>query len=121
MKLATISPVLIEEVYTMLTNLGFHPRIQKPIKQRKNEYAMHSVIMDSKKDILKWIQNIGFRNLKHATKAKIWEKFGFCPPNTTLKQRLDILENRLNPLQFYPDSNHVIKLIFTPSFGLFWC
>jgi len=101
MKLATISYILIEEVNNILTNLGFHSRIQKPIKQRKNEYPMHSVIIDSKSDILKWIREIGFRNIKHATKVKIWMKFGFCPPYTSLQQRFNILNDNLNPITFY--------------------
>ncbi len=101
MKLATISYSLIEEVNDILMDLGFHSRIQKPIKQRKNEYTMHSVIIDSRNDILKWIKDIGFRNSKHYTKVKIWKKFGFCPPYTTLYERLKILNRRLNPAIFY--------------------
>ncbi|MBI2208238.1 hypothetical protein HYU50_01980 [Candidatus Woesearchaeota archaeon] len=104
-KLATISYTLIEEVYSLLIGLGFHPRIQKPIKQRKNEYTMHSVIVDSKSDVLKWIKDIGFKNLKHVTKVNIWEKSGFCPPYTTLNERLKVLNGRLNPLTFYPNFN----------------
>ena len=103
MKLATISNALIEEVNDILLDLGFHSRIQKPIKQRKNEYAMHSVIIDSRTDILKWIKDIGFRNPKHYTKVKIWKKFGFCPPYTTLYERTKILNRRLNPAMFYQE------------------
>ncbi|MBL7055508.1 hypothetical protein ISS07_01195 [Candidatus Woesearchaeota archaeon] len=101
MKLATISKKLISDIFNMLLDLGFSPRIQKPIQQRKNELPMHSVVMDTKKDVLKWLKEIGFRNLKHNTKVEIWEKFGFCPPKTTLKERRLILENELDPISFY--------------------
>ncbi len=101
MKLATISKGLISDTYKMLLDLGFSPRIQKPIQQRKNELPIHSVVLDTKKDILKWLREVGFRNFKHKTKVEIWEKFGFCPPNTNLETRLKILSNKINPLVFY--------------------
>ena len=87
----------------MLCSLGFSPRIQKPIRQRKHENIVHSVIMDTKKDTLKWFEEISFRNIKHLTKVKIWGQFGFCPPYTNLQQRFKILNGNLNPLTFYQD------------------
>ena len=101
-KIAGISKVLIEQVYEIILSLGFSPRIQKPIQQRKNEYLMHSVILDRRKDVLMWDKNIGFNNEKHSTKIDIWKKFGFCPPYTTLQERFQILNNNLNPLIYYP-------------------
>jgi hypothetical protein len=62
---------------------------------------MHSVVIDPRSDILKWIREISFRNSKHATKVKIWKQFGFCPPYTTLQQRTNILNGNLNLLTVY--------------------
>ncbi|MBW2986572.1 hypothetical protein KY333_04350 [Candidatus Woesearchaeota archaeon] len=100
-KLATISEKLIKQVHKMLSDLGYSPRLYAPRKQRKNERFMHAVVLDTKKDTKKWVQEIGFRNMKHLTKIKIWQKFGFCPPHTTLKERQRILKNELNPTSFY--------------------
>jgi len=100
-KLATISKKLIDEVKEMLLELGFSPRLYKPRKQKKNENYIYSVVLDTNKDTQKWIEEIGFKNLKHLTKVKVWKRFGFCPPFTTLNQRLMILKGRLNPFSFY--------------------
>ncbi|MBW3002451.1 hypothetical protein KY338_04820 [Candidatus Woesearchaeota archaeon] len=100
-KLATISQILINQVHKMLADLGFSPRLYTPRKQRKNENFMYAVVLDTKKDTTKWIKEIGFRNRKHWTKIKIWQKFGFCPPYTTLQERNKILKSELNPVSFY--------------------
>jgi hypothetical protein len=101
-KIATISDVLIKQVYDMLCSLGFSPRLSNPVKQKRNEFPMYGVVLDTKKDVQKWLEDIGFRSQKHLTKIKIWEDFGFCPPHTTLRQRIEILNGNLDPLTFYP-------------------
>ncbi len=101
-KLATISKKLIDDVYKLLVELGYGPRLYKPRKQRKNEKFMHAIVLDTKRDTMKWIKEIGFKNMKHTSKINVWKKYGFCPPHTTLKERCDILDNKLNPLKFYP-------------------
>ena len=46
------------------------------------------------KDIEFFIENIGFKNPKHSTKWKIFKKYGYCLPRTTLKQRYEILKTK---------------------------
>jgi hypothetical protein len=101
-KLATISKPLIDQVYQLLCDLGFSPRIRKPAKQKINENMMYGVVLYRKDDTQRWIEEIGFKNPKHQTKVQIWKKFGFCPPKTTLKQRIKMLKGELEPLTFYP-------------------
>ncbi|PLW80185.1 hypothetical protein C0585_03465 [Candidatus Woesearchaeota archaeon] len=100
-KFACISEILIFEVHMFLNELGIRNRIQKPIQQRKNEFTMHSVIIDTNKGINDYLKKIGFSNPKHLTKVSIWEKFGFCPPKTTFHERNLILNEDLNILNFY--------------------
>jgi len=100
-KLATISKVLIKEVFNMLLSLGFTPRMYKPRKQRKNEQYMYSVVLDLDKDTKKWIKEIGFKNHKHLTKVKVWKKYGFCPPFTKINERIQMLNGELDPNSFY--------------------
>lgn len=101
-KIATISKNLTNQVHTMLSDLGFTPRLYFPRKQKINENTMYPLVLDTKKDTEKWIEEISFRSTKHLTKIKIWKKFGFCPPHTNLQERSMILKNKLNPLSFYP-------------------
>ena len=106
-KLATISQKLIWQVHKILIELGFSPRIQKPRKQKATEYVVHSVVLDTKGDVRKWIEQIGFNNVKHSSKVEVWKRFGFCPPFTTLKQRVSILKNATSPLEFYPEMKNL--------------
>ncbi len=106
-KLATISKNLIDQVYTMLCDLGFSPRIRKPARQRENENIMYGVVLYRKNDINKWIEEIGFKNPKHLTKIQLWKKYGFCPPYTKLDQRYKMLNETLSPLTFYPEYSHL--------------
>ena len=102
-KLATISKKLIDDVKDVLAELGFSPRLYAPRKQKENENYMYAVVLDINKDTQKWIENIGFKNLKHITKIQVWKRFGFCPPHTTLNQRKRILKGLLDPFSFYPN------------------
>jgi intein/homing endonuclease len=112
-KLATIAKNVMEEVYNMLVDLGFDPRVYTPRKQRENENYMYPVVLDRTADTNKWIEEIGFRNVKHSTKVQIWRQFGFCPPFTTLKQRKLIIQQILSPLEFYPDHQEINLTIIT--------
>ena len=104
-KLASISQQLIGQVFELLQGIEIPCRLQKPIQQRKNEYHIHSIIIDTIKGVEQFLKKIGFRNPKHNSKIEIWIRFGFCPPNSTLKQRKQILNNLLNPLKFYQENN----------------
>jgi len=106
-KLATISKTLIDQVHHFLSELGFHPRFRKPAKQKINENMMYGLVLYRKQDVNRFIKEIGFKNLKHISKVKIWNKFGFCPPYTTLKQRIDMLKGKLSPLVFYPEYSNL--------------
>lgn len=102
-KLATISKSLIRQVHEMLQSLGFSPRLLKPAKQKERENTVYGVVLDTNKDTKMWIDTVGFRNPKHLTKVHLWEKVGFCPPYTTLKDRRRMLREDISPLGFYPE------------------
>jgi len=40
-----------------------------------------------------WMTKIGSRNIKHLTKYLVWKKKGFCPPGTTVAERMDVLRD----------------------------
>ncbi len=94
-KLGTVSKKLSDQVFNLLIKLGFHPRKKKPYRGKKDKNAVHTILIYRKKDIERYIKEIGFKNPKHFTKWKVFKKIGICPPKTTLKQRKKILNNKI--------------------------
>ncbi len=94
-KLGTVSENLINDIFEMLIGLGFHPRKKKPYKGKKDKNAVHTLLIYRRSDIRKYINEIGFKNPKHYTKWFVYEKYGFCLPYTSLKERKDLLSKVL--------------------------
>lgn len=46
--------------------------------------------------LVRWMRKIGSGNLKHISKYQVWQKYGYCPPNTNVPQRLDLLRTSPN-------------------------
>tara|TARA_Y100000310_G_C20502432_1_gene724675 strand:+ start:62 stop:775 length:714 start_codon:yes stop_codon:yes gene_type:complete len=90
-KLGTVSKLLIDEVYDLLVKFGMHPRIKNPYKGKRDKNPVHTVLLYRKGDIEFFIRNIGFKNPKHSTKWRLFEKYRKCLPKTTLNQRLTLL------------------------------
>ena len=84
--------------------LGFSYSVQFNVKVTLNSknFKRNEIYISGKENLKKWMKFIGFSNEKHLTKYLIWKKFGFCPPNTTLKQRLLILNDKMNILKITP-------------------
>ncbi len=49
----------------------------------------------------KFFQIVGSHNSKHLTKLAVEQKFGHCPPKTTLEQREQILKGFIDPFLLY--------------------
>jgi hypothetical protein len=82
---------LVKQAYKGLQNLGFHPKLSGPYKLRPNEKPLMKIKIYRKADVTRWLTEIGFRNPKHLTKIEVWKRFGFCPPQTNISQRRQIL------------------------------
>lgn len=93
-KLDSVSKYLIKDVYHMLKNLGLNPRIKKPYLGKRDKNEVHTVVLYRKDDIKYFIEKIGFKNPKHFTKWDFFKNEGYCPPRTTLKQRIAILKSK---------------------------
>lgn len=91
-ELSLTSKKLIGQVYKGLIRLGFHPTWHI-MKHRPNEKPLFKLKIRQKADVNRWLTEIGFKSSKHLTKIEIWKRFGFCPPNTTLAERRQILES----------------------------
>lgn len=84
----------IMQCSTKLKELGFNISVSFDLVQRKNSgrFKTNRLVISGVKNMEKWWNLIGSRNIKHITKYLIWKKFGYCPPYTTLYERQKILE-----------------------------
>lgn len=105
MSVASVSYNIIEEVNKSLKQLGIHNLIIKPYKQKNSRWKNLNKIQIDGPNVEDYFRIIGSKNPKHISKYKIWRRFGFCPPYTTLKQRKDILNGKLNLHSFYRSDN----------------
>ena len=95
------SKTIIIQLNKILTEFGFKTSIvlnEKNFDKRFNVYyERHSIYLSGNSNLQKWISLIGYNNPRLITKYLTWKKFGFCPPNTTLKQRITFLsEDKIN-------------------------
>jgi hypothetical protein len=86
---------LAKDVNKQLNDLGFNTafHFENLIDSRTGKrYPLWIIDINGRKMLEKWMKEISFRNSIHLTKYGIWKKHGFCPPKTTLQQRLKILD-----------------------------
>jgi len=88
-EIRSASSKLLNQFQCLLQSHGFNPRLRS-VKSRYMSKASY-LYLSGEKQLLKWIDEIGFSNTKHLSKYHVWKKIGFCPPGTTLKERLQIL------------------------------
>lgn len=43
------------------------------------------------KNLEKWVEEIGFKNMNLISRYLIWKRFNYCPPKTDLRKRLNML------------------------------
>ena len=94
-KLGTVSKGLSQDVFKVLKNLGMNPFSRKPYQGKRNKNKVYNIVLYRKDDIQYFIDKIGFRNPKHVTKWMVFKKLKYCPPNTTLIQRREILDKKV--------------------------
>ncbi len=94
--LSTISKGLAEDVLRMLHEMDilFNYHIRDPKKLSENRKYIISIRgIDG---LEKWMKLVGMKNSVKMSRYQVWKKFGFCPTNTTLRQREEILKGRLD-------------------------
>ena len=88
-EMRSASSKLLNQFQCLLQSHGFTPRLRS-VKSRYMSKASY-LYLSGKKQLLKWIDEISFSNPKHLTKYYVWKRIGYCPPGTTLRERLQIL------------------------------
>ena len=104
LRISGISQTLIEEIYELCKLLDFRcskRMIKRKVNVKRNNSDVHILEINEINGIHRWFKEIIPSNSKHTSKYLVWEKFGFCPPNTKVKQREEILKNKLDPYSLY--------------------
>ena len=96
---------LMYQLSDMLYMLGIENFVSKKTSKKENEADSYMVQVSGKPRLTKWAELIGFSNLSHYSRYKIFLQYGFVPPNTTFEERMKILSNKLNPNSFYKKLN----------------
>lgn len=104
LRITSISKTLIDQIYGLCKKFNIRCIIRKlngGYSHNRNRSDVYILEINELKSIHRWFNELKPSNPKHTTKYEVWQKFGFCPPHTTLKQRRDILKNQLNPYNLY--------------------
>ncbi len=92
-----VSKSLTNDFISISARLGFKASSYLHIPKIKTENMSYKTQIVGRVNLIKWMKEIGIKNHSKYTRYLIWKKYGFCPPNTTYNQRLNILRGNLNP------------------------
>ncbi len=95
-QIATVSEKLSKEISFMLNKLLIKHFLSSYQPKDIRDKRKYIVIINGVDRLEKWMEFIGIKNPVKFTRYLIWKKFGFCPPHTTLEQRKDILNGKLD-------------------------
>lgn len=71
----------LDQVENIIENLGINPY----------RASRNKIQINGKEKLEKWNSKIGFRNPNRLSRYCVWKVQNYCPPNTTLEQRLKML------------------------------
>lgn len=95
-KLVSISRFLVEDIIHMLFQMDIVFYYHSYDSKKENESRKYYITISGIDGLERWMKFVGMKNPVKLSRYLVWKKFGFCPPNTSLKQREDILNGRLN-------------------------
>lgn len=99
-----VSKRMIEDLSYLLKDLKMEHSLHIKKSKKINEKDQGIITIRGKTRLEKWNKLIGFNNHSKTTKYFVWKRFGFCPTNINIKQRQSILNNELNPYDFYKET-----------------
>ena len=96
-------PPLIKALYKRLTALGMPVafRAKSPRVGEFTRRAKASFYVSGWNGTHRWLESFGLANAKHLSKLLVAQKFGFCPPHTSLDERLGMIAGEIDPISFY--------------------
>jgi hypothetical protein len=97
----TISPNLSKSLQAIFSLTGWVFTNYTYRSKRLNEHLRYKVDINGEYALRRWMSVVGIKNQSKYSRFLIWNKFGFCPPNTTFDQRQKILKGETNPESMY--------------------
>ena len=92
----------IKTIHTMLSEMGMPVAFR--VRERPREVTRRrkaSFYMSGWSGINVWLERFGLANAKHLSKLLMAKKYGFCPPHTSLDERLAMIAGEIDPESFY--------------------
>lgn len=93
--------LIIVDVKQILRVLSLRHNTRERAPSKKGEHKSYATAITGADQLELWMNKVGSSNPVHASKYQVWKKFGFCPPRTTLEQRMALLSGELAPTIFY--------------------
>lgn len=91
LSLVSVSKNLIDDLRSLLKNLGIHCGFRKYVSKKKNENISYTLSILGNTYLEKWMTLININNPLKSSRYKLWKKYGHCPSNTTFEERLLML------------------------------
>jgi len=93
----------IKNLHRMLLELGMPVafRARGPRTVEFTHRAKASFYVSGWDGVNAWLARFGLANAKHLSKLLIAQKYGYCPPHTSLDERLAIIAGEIDPESFY--------------------
>ncbi|OVE74692.1 hypothetical protein BVX95_01295 [archaeon D22] len=98
---STCSKALAEKIVELLEKFDIRCKLYVASSRILTENTQYRLQALGTSNLKKWVKHIGFGNETKSSRYLIWKKFGFCPPNTTFKERVKILSGQLDIQSFY--------------------
>jgi len=96
----TISEQLAKGIKRLSQQEGFNCKIYVYKSKKETEHLKYKPQIVGTRALIEWINKVSPRNTAKLSRVRVWEKFGFCPPNTTYEERLRILNGKADPHSF---------------------
>ena len=93
-KITTTSKFLAENIITLLHRFDITFFYFSRDSKKVNEGRQYNITISGLDGLEKWMTLVGTKNRVQLTKYLVWKKFGYCPTNTTLEQREEMLKTQ---------------------------
>ena len=101
---STSRDLIVVDIKYMLEAVNLYYSIYKKVPKEERKHENYNVDINGVTQLEFWMKEIGSANPVQFSEYEIWKRFGFCPPNTTLEQRREMLSGELDPKVFYKNN-----------------
>ena len=94
--ISSMNKILIEDSHRFLRKNGFMMgKVVSTLDHIKGykSYPHFRIFLYGEENLEKWINLIGFSNMKHKSKYLLWKKLGYSPPHSMTQDRVKIIKN----------------------------